>query len=233
MARLKPSTAGVRLLSVDGGSVRGVFPLEFLGLLQGLLQPDLFLQDLFEQAFGTSSGKYIFLICRLYTNDVGGLIILGLFLKHWDISRCTRVFDILIRDFFGIHITRGSGLLTRLRDWFRYWLSDGCYDVTTLETSLKEIFGDDRRIFDVDRFGASGQKVAVTATTLSDATTYIFSNYNSTGIRERGCGILNSSEKLIENLTSYRIQTCPTGPGGGITTFVGSVSPPLTYKRLY
>ena len=59
VARLKPSTAGVRLLSVDGGGVRGVVPLEFLGLLQGLLESDLFLQDLFEQAFGTSSGKCI------------------------------------------------------------------------------------------------------------------------------------------------------------------------------
>jgi len=124
----------------------------------------------------------------LTTMLTGGLIVLGLFLKHWDVPRCIRVFDILIRDFFGIHLTKGSGLLTRLRDWFRCWLSDGRYDVTALETSLKEIFGDDRRLFDVDRFGVSGQKIAVTATTLSDASTYIFSNYNGIGTREKGCG---------------------------------------------
>ncbi len=57
VANLKPKTAGVRILSVDGGGVRGVVPLEFLGLLQGLLRSDLCLQDLFEQAFGTSSGR--------------------------------------------------------------------------------------------------------------------------------------------------------------------------------
>ncbi len=57
MARLKPKTAGARILSIDGGGVRGVVPLEFLGLLQGLLDADLELQDLFEQAFGTSSGE--------------------------------------------------------------------------------------------------------------------------------------------------------------------------------
>jgi len=127
--------------------------------------------------------------CSQLLTLLGGLIVLGLFLKHWDIARCARIFDILIRDFFGIHITKGSGLLTRLRDWFRCWLSDGCYDVALLETSLKEIFGEDRRLFDVDRFGVSGQKIAVTATTLSDASTYLFSNYNGTEKRDKGCGM--------------------------------------------
>ena len=56
LARIKPQTAGARILTVDGGGVRGVVPLEFLGLLQGLLGTDLTLQDLFDQAFGTSSG---------------------------------------------------------------------------------------------------------------------------------------------------------------------------------
>ncbi len=57
MARLKLKTAGARILSINRGGVRGVVPLEFLGLLQGLLDHDLKLQDLFEQAFGTSSGE--------------------------------------------------------------------------------------------------------------------------------------------------------------------------------
>lgn len=54
--RLKPVTAGVRILSIDGGGVRGVVPLEFLRLLQGILGAELLIQDLFDQAFGTSSG---------------------------------------------------------------------------------------------------------------------------------------------------------------------------------
>ena len=54
---LKPSTAGVRLLSIDGGGVRGVIPLEFLVLLQNELGSACKVQDLFDLAFGTSSGK--------------------------------------------------------------------------------------------------------------------------------------------------------------------------------
>jgi len=94
----------------------------------------------------------------------------------------------MICDFFGIHLTKGPGLLTRLRDIFRCWLSDGCYDVARLEQSLKDTFGHDQRLFDADRLGVSGQKVAVTATTLSDASTYVFSNYNG-GAKHRGCGM--------------------------------------------
>ena len=60
VVKLKPSTAGARILTIDGGGVRGVVPLEFLRLLQNLLEPQLPLQDLFEQAFGTSSGSISF-----------------------------------------------------------------------------------------------------------------------------------------------------------------------------
>ena len=55
-AKVKPSTADARILSIDGGGVGGVVPLEYLGLLQRALAPGLRIQDLFEEAFGTSSG---------------------------------------------------------------------------------------------------------------------------------------------------------------------------------
>ena len=54
---LKPPTAGPRILSIDGGGVRGVVPLEFLDMLQSTLGPECPIQDLFDLAFGTSSGK--------------------------------------------------------------------------------------------------------------------------------------------------------------------------------
>ena len=56
---LKPSTAGIRLLSIDGGGVRGVIPLEYLVLLQNELGSACKVQELFDLAFGTSSGEPI------------------------------------------------------------------------------------------------------------------------------------------------------------------------------
>ena len=54
--RIKPPTAGIRLLSIDGGGTRGVIPLEMLTLLQDLLGP-VFIRDSFDLGMGTSSGK--------------------------------------------------------------------------------------------------------------------------------------------------------------------------------
>ena len=53
---LKPATAGVRMLNIDGGGVRGVVPLEFLTRLQNELGPKARVQDFFDIAFGTSAG---------------------------------------------------------------------------------------------------------------------------------------------------------------------------------
>lgn len=59
---LKPPTAGIRVLCIDGGGVRGVVPLEFLQLLQDALGPLNRLQDLIDLAFGTSSGTFSVII---------------------------------------------------------------------------------------------------------------------------------------------------------------------------
>ena len=58
VVKLKPPTAGVRILTIDGGGIYGVIPLEFLQLLQQDLGPHIKIQELFDLVFGTSSGKY-------------------------------------------------------------------------------------------------------------------------------------------------------------------------------
>lgn len=55
-ARLKPTTAGVTILSIDGGGVRGVIPLEFLGLVQEQLGAGCTIHDVIDIVVGTSSG---------------------------------------------------------------------------------------------------------------------------------------------------------------------------------
>jgi hypothetical protein len=59
-ARLKPAIAGSRILSIDDGDIRDVVSLEFLRLLQEVLEDNMPLQDLFDQAFETSSDKKMF-----------------------------------------------------------------------------------------------------------------------------------------------------------------------------
>ena len=55
--KVKPDNAGVKILTIDGGGIRGIVPLQFLQILQdriGLLIP---VQDNFNIVIGTSSGK--------------------------------------------------------------------------------------------------------------------------------------------------------------------------------
>jgi hypothetical protein len=56
---LTPTTAGVRVLSLDGGGVRGVIPLVFLEFLQdSLTELQVSLRDVFDLVCGTSAGMF-------------------------------------------------------------------------------------------------------------------------------------------------------------------------------
>ena len=55
LAVVKPPSAGVTLLSIDGGGNRGLIPLKFLGRIQKVLG-DCPIQNVVDMAFGTSSG---------------------------------------------------------------------------------------------------------------------------------------------------------------------------------
>lgn len=188
MVNVKPTTAGARILSIDGGGVRGVIPLEYLKLLQDHLGPHLDIQDLFDVAFGTSSGSTPCPLRNSQADVIGGLIVIGLFLKHWTVAASVELFDSLVRDFFGMHLTSGRGLITRLRNYFRCWLTDGCYDAERLERTLKTMFGELPRMFGAQGQHMAGCKVAVTATTISDAFTHIFTNYNGNSGKRRSHG---------------------------------------------
>ena len=61
--------------------------------------------------------------------------------------------------------------------FFTSFLADGQYDATVLEEILKKAFGTGP-LFGSAHLRPSGMKLAVTATTISDATLYLFTNYN-------------------------------------------------------
>ncbi|KKZ60142.1 hypothetical protein EMCG_05064 [[Emmonsia] crescens] len=68
--KIKPPTAGARVLSIDGGGMRSGAPLECLALLQADLPPDLLVRSFFEYKIGTSSGGITVLDMEMCQNDV-------------------------------------------------------------------------------------------------------------------------------------------------------------------
>lgn len=55
--RLKPFSAGERILVIDGGGTHGVIPLDILAVIQDIMGNQRHVQELFDIAFGTSVGK--------------------------------------------------------------------------------------------------------------------------------------------------------------------------------
>lgn len=211
-AELKPPTASVRILCIDGGGIGGAISLESLGLLQEVLGAACPIQDLFDMAFGTSSGKYLFLHhtnIKTLTNYSGGLIVLSLFLRNWNVQKSSTVFDTLSRKFFSKNPRQSRSPFAILRRAIYCWLSDGCYDVAAYEESLKESFGHEQRMFRQVE-SVSRSKVAVTATSISDASPFIFSNYNGAGMRPANCGKLLTCQTFVSKLT--RQVTSISGP---------------------
>ncbi|KAK3616763.1 hypothetical protein LTR22_026959 [Elasticomyces elasticus] len=173
LVRLKPPTAGIRILSVDGGGVRGIVPLEFLHLLQRSLGSSCRLQDLFDLALGTSAG---------------GLVVLGLFAKSWDIPHAVTTFRALAVRLFARFLGGTFPALGRFNAYVRCMLQDSCYKTESLDATLKESFGEQTRIFDYPESGVSQCKIAVTTTTTSTATTRIIANYNGITVLKSDCG---------------------------------------------
>lgn len=188
---LKPATAGIRVIAIDGGGTRGAVPLESLCILQDLLG-ELPLRACFDLALGTSSGK-----SSGWTDEfkliavLGGLITLAMFALNWSPHRCSEAFDTLSRRIFESEQVPRS-LYGSLKKYLRCWISDGVYDHTCLEKHLQSIYGHSTPLFGAphNSISAPSTKCAVTTSTISDGTPYLVSNYNGDGTGRAPQGIL-------------------------------------------
>ncbi|OJD27443.1 hypothetical protein ACJ73_01171 [Blastomyces percursus] len=171
---LVPPTKRISILTIDGGDVRGIIPLEFLLLVQEKLGRDCPVVDLCDLIMGTSSG---WIIAQAMVN------------MRWDMATCSEVYEQLARRVFRrrrqapFACLHGS-FLGGLCGWFARLLYDGLYDAAILESSLRENFGESLRTFHAaghDRSGAllSRTKVEVVATDISRKTsTFMFGSFN-------------------------------------------------------
>jgi hypothetical protein len=172
---IKPPTAGIRVLSIDGGGIRGVVPLSTLRELEqtisrlaGLSYP---IQENFDLAYGTSSG---------------GLVVFGLFLNGWSVEECMEKFVALARRAFR---PRDLSLpfLRKAQRFLISYFADSRYSATGLEAALKDAFGTGTML-EWSRSHDFGVKVAVTATTVESSSPCIFPSYSGMGTRSAECG---------------------------------------------
>lgn len=166
---LLPPTAGTRLLSIDGGGVRGIIPLTVLQQLERDLSflgcP---LRDHFDFVGGTSSG---------------GLTSIGIFIMLWTASNCVEKFYQLISDTFG-RWKRAVTHLSSIQTLLLAYLCDCQYRSIAIEAAFQTSLGPQPKMFNPLR---SDTKVAVITAPVKGKSTSVICNYNG-GSRPNNIG---------------------------------------------
>ncbi|CAN9279721.1 unnamed protein product [Alternaria alternata] len=138
--RLKPPTAGSRLLVLDGGGIRGIFTLQILRALDQYRKLPYPIYDEFDLTLGTST-------------DAGGLIAL-MFLLRRNLDECIAIFKQLTQRVFHPRRPFGSSPLAKVYGFLSSLLTDSLYGAAEMEACVKEAFGPDATLFGFTESGA-------------------------------------------------------------------------------
>ncbi|KAI5805973.1 hypothetical protein EDC01DRAFT_609926 [Geopyxis carbonaria] len=157
---VKPPTAGLRILSLDGGGIRSIVQLKILEELEKMINIDMPIQEFFDLIIGTSGG---------------GIVAYGLGMKRLSASNCIEEFKTLSRKAFtkrkGVTWRGGIGTLIEAKH-------HSIYKSRGLENALKKVFGEDP-IFG-KKSGPNPLKVGVSATSSNNHHPFLLANYNRT-----------------------------------------------------
>ncbi|KAK8912409.1 Calcium-independent phospholipase A2-gamma [Metarhizium anisopliae] len=158
----RPPTAGVGLLSLDGGGVRGIVQTEILRLLEERIGLPIPVQEHFQLAAGVSAG---------------GLNLIALYLKGWHPEVCTRKYEemskVIFRKGFLQHV---PVLSTVLAMWHK-----ARYSSETLEQVIGETYGEKGMMLDPSYATSIGARVVLPAARSSTPSILLFTNYNGSG----------------------------------------------------
>ncbi|KAI1388650.1 uncharacterized protein F4822DRAFT_437371 [Hypoxylon trugodes] len=148
----RPELSGIRLLSLDGGGVRGIIQLRILQRLEEFIGLDIPLGELFDFMIGTSAG---------------GGIVLGLGAHNFGVQECTlqfkRFFQMALESKF---LTKSLfGPIARL-------ITSSIYKTEPLEAAMKDTFGTQRL------FGHYGNTPRVAVTTTVNSDSRLLANYH-------------------------------------------------------
>ncbi|KAK6428218.1 hypothetical protein LTR95_015640 [Oleoguttula sp. CCFEE 5521] len=193
--QLLPPTAGIRVLSLDGGGVKGIIPLTFLGQLEKhLAEFQIPIRDRFDFVCGTSAG---------------GLFSIGPFVMRWTIEFCIEKFESLAQRTF-VRSRQANYLIGRIQWLFVSYLRDCQYNSSAIEESFQSAFGKDVQLFNPPL--PYDTKVAITTATAKDTSTCIFSNY--TGPErpsDNGYTILRASS-FEDDVSISEAASCTSAP---------------------
>lgn len=157
---LKPPSCGVRVLTLDGGGIRGIVELEILKYIEKELGGGVNVQSFFDLIVGTSTG---------------GIIALGLTARNWTLDECINHFQSFCTKAF----TLRKGMSVPGVSWIVSNYNHSKYETQPLQEALVSAFSDEQYLFGGRRSdpGSMDVKVAVTATSAA-GNGVVLANYN-------------------------------------------------------
>ncbi|EXU95695.1 patatin-like phospholipase family protein [Metarhizium robertsii] len=188
----RPPTAGVGLLSLDGGGVRGIVQTEILRLLEERIGLPIPVQEHFQLAAGVSAG---------------GLNLIALYLKGWHPEVCTRKYEemskVIFRKGFLQHV---PVLSTVLAMW-----NKARYSSETLEQVIGETYGEKGMMLDPSYATSIGARIVLPAARSPTPSILLFTNYNGSGDNAENKGRLLTDQvtRFAEPAGMSRYPTWP------------------------
>lgn len=156
MIKFKPPGAGVRILSLDGGGVRGIVQLEVLRAIEHVLGKHISVPTFFDLMVGTGTG---------------GLIATALSMKRHTVDSCIDMFTALCDH---AYTRRGVPILSHLAHVIG---SGPKYKTKPLHAALRTAFtGEDSFFGSHEKFRA-GSRVGVTSTSATGQDTILLASY--------------------------------------------------------
>ncbi|KAK8118120.1 uncharacterized protein PG998_006401 [Apiospora kogelbergensis] len=154
-----PKFSGLRVLSLDGGGIRGIVELQALKAIEKELGSGLLIQHFLDLIVGTSTG---------------GIIALGLGVRKWSVDDCISQFKALCikafqpRELVGIPVLQNLAVLNH----------GSMYKTRPLKDILQSSFESKPLFGDTGQDAMAPIKVAITSATSIDQHAIVFANYN-------------------------------------------------------
>ncbi|TKA70619.1 hypothetical protein B0A55_07579 [Friedmanniomyces simplex] len=156
--KFKPTGAGVRILSLDGGGIRGIVQLEVLRAIEQAIGGFLPVQSFFDLIVGTGTG---------------GMLAVALSMKDRTVDSCIDMFCALCDHAYTPRL-KGVPIISQLAQVFG---SGPRYKTKPLYAALKTAFSEDDDLFGSSSRLRRGTRVALTSTSVTGRETILLASY--------------------------------------------------------
>lgn len=155
--KFKPAGAGVRVLALDGGGIRGIVQLEVLHAIEQCLGGHIPVQSFFDLIVGTGTG---------------GMLAIALTQKDRTVDSCLDMFTAMCDHAYTPRL-KGIPVINQIVQALG---SGRKYKTKPLVAALKTAFSEDADLFGSDKF-RNGARVAVTASSATGRESILLASY--------------------------------------------------------